>query len=218
MIQSRESPIDSRVDPTITGALATLLPLLFPPTLQRRHLQRLSRYAAVEERPLDCPRCQSHYVGPGGVYDDRPGSERYWCHGCRRTFNDLIYTLLAQSKRELGTGLLPSSSCACRVRRGALPELGLHISTSYRWRWWLRNAALSYEIRRRSEGDCRGGTSFITLLARRAKPSRVGRRRWGGRPRGRRKKREPGRGDYDKQRRAMIAWVSRQGGRRHTSD
>jgi hypothetical protein len=34
----------------------------------------------------------------------------------------------------------------------------------------------------------------------------------GRQPRGRRKKREPGRGHYDKDRPAIIAWVSRQGG------
>jgi hypothetical protein len=34
---------------------------------------------------------------------------------------------------------------------------------------------------------------------------------WGRRPRRRRKKREPGRGHYDKDRPAIIAWVSRQG-------
>ena len=34
----------------------------------------------------------------------------------------------------------------------------------------------------------------------------------GRKPRGRRKKREPGRGHYDKDRPAIIAWVSRQGG------
>jgi hypothetical protein len=33
----------------------------------------------------------------------------------------------------------------------------------------------------------------------------------GRRPHGRRKKREPGRGHYDKDRPAIIAWVSRQG-------
>jgi ISXO2 transposase-like protein len=33
----------------------------------------------------------------------------------------------------------------------------------------------------------------------------------GRQPRGRRKKREPGRGHYDKDRPAIIAWVSRQG-------
>jgi transposase len=34
----------------------------------------------------------------------------------------------------------------------------------------------------------------------------------GRKPRGRRKKREPGRGHYDKDRPAIIAWISRQGG------
>src|SRR5215831_18170965 len=27
-------------------------------------------------------------------------------------------------------------------------EVGVHIRTSYRWCWWLRNAALSYEMHR----------------------------------------------------------------------
>ena len=38
-----------------------------------------------------------------------------------------------------------------------------------------------------------------------------GKKALGHRPRGRRKKREPGRGHYDKDRPAIIAWVSRQG-------
>jgi ISXO2-like transposase domain len=38
-----------------------------------------------------------------------------------------------------------------------------------------------------------------------------GKKSLGRRPRRRRKKREPGRGHYDKDRPAMIAWVSRQG-------
>jgi hypothetical protein len=38
-----------------------------------------------------------------------------------------------------------------------------------------------------------------------------GKKHRGHRPRGRRKKREPGRGHYDKDRPAIIAWVSRQG-------
>ena len=52
----------------------------------------------------------------------------------------------------------------------------------------------------------------ITPLATRAKPSRAGRKSLGRPPRGRRKKREPGRGHYDKDRPAIIAWISRQGG------
>jgi len=54
-----------------------------------------------QERSLQCPRCQSHDVGPWGTYHYRPGCKRYWCNGCQRTFNDLTHTLLAQSKRSL---------------------------------------------------------------------------------------------------------------------
>ena len=53
-------------------------------------------------------------------------------------------------------------------------------------------------------------TSTI-LPATRGKPRRAGRRSLGRRARGRRKKREPGRGHYEKDRPAIIAWVSRQG-------
>ena len=48
-----------------------------------------------KDRPLQCPRCQSHDVGPWGTYHYRPGCKRYWCNGCKRTFNDLTDTLLA---------------------------------------------------------------------------------------------------------------------------
>src|SRR5206468_7690064 len=51
--------------------------------------------------------------------------------------------------------------------------------------------------------------SSITPLGRRAKHG--GKKHLGRRARGRRKKREPGRGHYDKDRPAIIAWVSRQG-------
>jgi hypothetical protein len=34
------------------------------------------------DRPLQCPRCHGHNVGPWGQYHDRPGCTRYWCHGC----------------------------------------------------------------------------------------------------------------------------------------
>src|SRR5215831_10041592 len=51
----------------------------------------------------------------------------------------------------------------------------------------------------------------ITPPARRAKRQAVARKRWGAVRVGRRKKREPGRGHYDKDRPAIIAWVSCQG-------
>jgi transposase-like protein len=75
--------------------------------------------------------------------------KRYWCNGCRRTFNDLTETLFAHSKRSLLNWILATFllCLSCSSRRIAR-ELGVHIRTSYRWCWWLRNAALSYEMLR----------------------------------------------------------------------
>ena len=108
-----------------------------------------------KERPLQCPHCQSHHVGPWGTYHYQPGLKRYRCQekGCKRTFNDLTGTLLDGSKRSvmhwmLATFLLClSCSSRCIAR-----EVGVHVRTSYRWCWWLRNAALSYEIGRKVAG------------------------------------------------------------------
>ena len=106
-----------------------------------------------KDRLLQCPRCQSHHVGRWGTYQYRPGCKRYWCHSCKRTFNDLTDTLLHQSKRPL-VSWIPTTfllCLACSSRRIAR-EVGVHISTSYRWCWWLRHAALSYEIGRQLDG------------------------------------------------------------------
>jgi len=102
-----------------------------------------------KDRPLQCPRCQSHHIGRWGTYQYRPGCQRYWCHSCKRTFNDLTATLLHQSKRPLSYWILATFllCLACSSRRIAR-EVGVHVRTSYRWCWWLRNAALSYEMSR----------------------------------------------------------------------
>ena len=94
----------------------------------------------MEDRPLQCPRCQSQDVDPWGTYHYRPGCKRYWCNGCQRTFNDLTNMLLHQSKRSLAYWILATFlvCLSCSSRRIAR-ELGVHISTTYRWRWWLRN-------------------------------------------------------------------------------
>ena len=99
-----------------------------------------------KDRPLQCPRCQSHDVDPWGTYHYRSECKRYWCNGCQRTFNDLTNTLLHQSKRSLAHWILATFllCLACSSRRIAR-EVGVHIRTSYRWCWWLRNAALSYD-------------------------------------------------------------------------
>jgi transposase-like protein len=164
-----------------------------------------------KERSLRCPRCQSHDVGPWGTYHYRPGCKRDWCKGCQRTFNDLTDTLLAQSKRSpvywiLATFLLCLSCSSRRIAR----ELGVHSRTSYRWCWWLRNAALSYEMQRQLAGTVEADELYHTA-GHKGQAKQGGKKPLGRRPRRRRKKREPGRGHYDKDRPAIIAWVSRQG-------
>src|SRR5499427_4550117 len=164
-----------------------------------------------KDRSLQCPRCQSQNVDPWGTYHDRPGCKRSWCNGCKRTFNDLTNTLLHQSKRSLSYWILATFllCLACSSRRIAR-EVGVHIRTSYRWCWWLRNAALSYEMHRQLAGTVEADDLYHTAGNKGQKPG--GGRKALGRPaRGRRKKREPGRGHYDKDRPAIIAWVSRQG-------
>src|SRR5499425_3340106 len=176
------------------------------------HCQAYIHTLRWKERPLQCPRCQSHDVDPWGTYHYRPGCKRYWCNGCQRTFNDLTHTLLHQSRRScaywiLATFLLCLSCSSRRIAR----ELGVHGRTSYRWCWWLRNTAISYESDRQLEGtveaDDRNHTAGYKGQAQGGGKKSLGRR-----ARGRRKRREPGRGHYDKDRPAIIAWVSRQGG------
>ena len=98
---------------------------------------------------------------------------------------------------------------ACSSRRIAR-ELGVRHRTSYRWCWWLRNAALSYEMQRQLEGTVEADDLYHTA-GQKGQAQGGGKKALGRRARGRRKKREPGRGHYDKDRPAMIAWVSRQG-------
>ena len=98
-----------------------------------------------KDRPLQCPRCQSHEVGSWGDYHYRSGCQRYRCRDCRRTFNDLTGTLMHQSKRALPYWILATFllCLSCSSRRIAR-KIKIHVRTGYRWCWWLRNAALSY--------------------------------------------------------------------------
>jgi transposase-like protein len=174
------------------------------------HCQAYIHALRWKDRPLQCPRCSSQAVSPWGTYHYRPGCKRYWCRGCRRTFNDLTHTLFAQSKRSLSHWILVTFllCLSCSSRRIAR-ELGIHIRTSYRWCWWLRNAALSYETDRHLEGTVEADELYHTA-GNKGQAKQGGTKHLGRRPRRRRKKREPGRGHYDKDRPAIIAWVSRQ--------
>jgi transposase-like protein len=180
---------------------------LFSPEQCQAHIHALR----WNDRPLQCPRCHSPDIRPWGTYHYRPGLKRYWCHGCRRTFNDLTHTLFAQSKRSLSHWILATFllCLSCSSRRIAR-ELGVHARTSYRWCWWLRNAALSYEMDRQVEGTVEADELYHTAGSK-GQAKQGGKKPLRHRARRRRKKREPGRGHYDKDRPAMIAWVSRQG-------
>jgi transposase-like protein len=167
-----------------------------------------------KDRPLQCPRCQSLNVGPWGTYHAQPGLNRYRCKekGCKRTFNDLTGTLLDGSKRSVMHWILATFllCLACSSRRMAR-ELGVHIRTGYRWCGWLRNAALSYEMARQLDGTVEADELYHTA-GHKGQAKTGGKKALGRRARGRRKKREPGRGHDDQDRPAIIAWVSRQGG------
>ena len=167
-----------------------------------------------KDRLLPCPRCQSHNVGPWGTYHYPPGLQRYRCKekACRRTFNDLTGTLLDNSKRSLSHWILATFllCLSCASRRIAR-ELGMHIRHGYRWCWWLRHAALSSEIGRKLAGTVEADDLSHTA-GHKGQARKGGTKSLGRTPRGRRKKREPGRGHSDKDRPAILAWVSRQGG------
>jgi transposase-like protein len=173
--------------------------------------QAYIRMLRWQDRTLQCPRCQSRHIGQWGTYQYRPGCKRYWCHNCKRTFNDLTETILHRSTRPLSYWILATFllCLACSSRRIAR-ELGVHVRTSYRWCWWLRNAAVSYEMHRQLEGTVEADDLYQTA-GHKGQAKHGGKKPLGRRARGRRKKREPGRGHYDKDRPAIIAWVSRQG-------
>jgi transposase len=98
---------------------------------------------------------------------------------------------------------------ACSSRRIAR-EVGVHIRTSSRWCWWLRNAALSYEMHRQLDGTVEADDRSHTT-GQKGQATQGGKTALGRHARGRRKQREPGRSHDDKDRPAIIAWVSHQG-------
>jgi transposase-like protein len=131
--------------------------------------------------------------------------------GSKRTFNDLTGTLLDGSKRSVRHWILATFllCLVCSSRRIAR-ELGVHIRTGYRWCWWRCHAALSYEMESRLEGTVEADELYHTA-GHKGQAKGGGKKSWGRRARGRRKKREPGRGHYDQDCPAVMAWVSRQG-------
>ena len=182
-----------------------------PPALRRRPVSNIHR--------IRCDGKIAHSSVPGarartstrGAVPLPTRCKRYGCHGGKRTFNDLTNTLLHQSKRSLSLWMLATFllCLACSSRRIAR-EVGVHSRTSYRWCWWLRHAALSYEMHRQLAGTVEADDLSHTA-GQKGQAPHGGKKALGRRARGRRKPREPGRGPYDKDRRHTHAWVSRQG-------
>jgi hypothetical protein len=85
-----------------------------------------------------------------------------------------------------------------------------HIRTSYRWCWWLRYAALPSEMDRQLDGTVEVDERYHTG-GNKGQATYSGNKHLGRRARRLRKTHEPGREHYDKDRPAVIAWVSRQG-------
>jgi len=164
-----------------------------------------------KDRQLECPRCRSHNVKSWGKYHRRPGLKRYICKECNKTFNDLTNTMLSGSKLSLSVLILATFllclSCSCRrIKR----ELGIHIRTAYKWCWWLRNAALSYEVHRQLDGTVEADEIYQTA-GNKGQSKAGGSKELNHEPRKRGKKQTPGRGHYNKDSPAIIAWVSRKG-------
>src|SRR2546422_729539 len=65
---------------------------------------------------------------------------------------------------------------ACSSRRIAR-EVGGHIRTSYRWCWWLRNAALSYEMQRQLAGTVEADELYHTA-GQKGQESTAGKSTW----------------------------------------
>jgi transposase-like protein len=133
------------------------------------------------------------------------------CKGCNRTFNDLTNTLLDECKLPLQLILLATFlmclPCSCRR---ICRELGVHIKTAYRWCWWLRNVALYYEVHRQLEGIVEADEIYQTS-GNKGQSKTGGTKEMNHQPRKRGKKQPPGRGHYQKDSPAIIAWVSRAG-------
>ena len=164
-----------------------------------------------KERPLHCPRCQSHDVRPWAR--TTTGQD---CNAIGATAADvpLMTSPIPSCTRASGrchTGYSPPFCCASPVRPGALPGRWGSISAPVIvGAGGCGNTAISYEMERQLEGTVEADELYHTA-GQKGQAKQGGKKALGRRARGRTKKREPGRGHYDKDRPAIIAWVSRQG-------
>jgi transposase-like protein len=164
-------------------------------------------------KKLQCPRCLKYNIAPWGNHHRRPGIKRHMCKDCHHTFNDLTNTPLHGCKLSLkllvfAVFLMCLSCSSRRICR----ELGIHIRTAYHWCWKFRNAAISYEIYRQLDGVVEADEIYQTA-GNKGQSKTGGSKKLNHTPRSRGKKQPHGRGHYEKDSPAIIAWVSRSGHR-----
>jgi transposase-like protein len=89
-----------------------------------------------------CPRCGFPRVTRWGSFS---GRRRFRCPACRRTFSDLTGTPMAYTKRlHLWNRFLVRMHRAEPLRNSAA-RLGVHVSTTFRWRHAVLSSALGTE-------------------------------------------------------------------------
>lgn len=78
-----------------------------------------------------CPHCRSTHVVLWGSFRCRM---RYRCRGCSRTFSDLTATPYSYSKKPELWPAYQDGMRRCLKLRPAAADVGIHLSTSFRWR------------------------------------------------------------------------------------
>lgn len=175
-----------------------------------------------QDRPLQCPRCQSQKVSSWGVYHRKKGLWRYMCRECHRTFNDLTHTIFDKSHLPLACWILAAFLMALgSSSRRIGKEISTTIKTAYHKAWSLRNLGLSYEVEtvlqgiveadeiyqtagQKGQAPIVGGKKFLESESESESESERG-------PRKRGRKNPPGRGHYDKDTPAIITFFARKG-------
>ena len=77
-----------------------------------------------KDRPLQCPRCQSHNVGPWGAYHYQPGLQRYRCkeQGASAPSMTSPARSWTAASAPSHTGCSPPFCCASPAPHAASPE------------------------------------------------------------------------------------------------
>lgn len=96
-------------------------------------------YVQDEQQPVApavCPKCQSVHFNKNGSFRRKDGTrvQRYLCKSCHETFSLYTGTPLAYlKKRDRLQAFAESMGSGFPLRRHAA-ELGIHLSTAFRWR------------------------------------------------------------------------------------